>query len=29
MDGTGFRADLPVIEEGIVLDYPGLFRRIQ
>ena len=28
LDGTGFRAELPVDEDGIVLDYPGLFRRV-
>jgi uncharacterized protein len=27
-DGSGFRAELPVDEEGIVLDYPDLFRRV-
>jgi uncharacterized protein len=25
---SGFRAELPVDEDGIVLDYPGLFRRV-
>jgi hypothetical protein len=25
---SGFTADLPVDEDGIVLDYPGLFRRV-
>lgn len=25
---TGFTADLPVDEDGLVLDYPGLFRRL-
>lgn len=29
LDGSGFRAELPVDEDGIVLDYPGLFRRVQ
>ena len=29
LDGSGFKAGLPVDEEGIVLDYPGLFTRIQ
>jgi hypothetical protein len=29
LDGTGFRAELPVDEEGIVLDYPQLFRRVR
>jgi uncharacterized protein len=28
LDGSGFTADLPVDEDGIVLDYPGLFRRV-
>ena len=28
LDGSGFQVDLPVDEDGIVLDYPGLFRRI-
>ena len=27
LDGSGFRAELPVDEDGIVLDYPDLFRR--
>ena len=27
LDGRGFRAELCVDEEGIVLDYPDLFRR--
>ena len=27
LDGSGFRAGLPVDEDGIVIDYPGLFRR--
>ena len=26
--GSGFTADLPVDEDGLVLDYPGLFRRL-
>ena len=26
--GSGFSAELPVDEDGIVLDYPGLFRRV-
>ena len=26
--GNGFTADLPVDADGLVLDYPGLFRRI-
>lgn len=29
LDGSGFKAELPVDEDGIVLDYPGLFRRVQ
>ena len=28
LDGSGFTARLPVDEDGIVLDYPGLFRRV-
>jgi hypothetical protein len=28
LDGSGFRAELPLDKEGIVLDYPGLFRRV-
>ncbi|EJL77557.1 hypothetical protein PMI15_04646 [Polaromonas sp. CF318] len=28
LDGSGFKAELPVDESGIVLDYPGLFRRL-
>lgn len=28
LDGSGFRVELPVDAEGIVLDYPGLFRRV-
>ncbi len=28
LDGSGFRAELPVDEDGIVLDYPDLFVRI-
>nr|PZN19679.1 MAG: hypothetical protein DIU80_21220 [Chloroflexota bacterium] len=28
LSGSGFQADLSVDEDGIVLDYPGLFRRI-
>lgn len=28
-DGSDFRAELPVDEDGIVLDYPELFRRVQ
>jgi hypothetical protein len=29
LDGSGFQAELPVDEDGIVLDYPGLFRRVR
>lgn len=29
LDERGFQAELPVDEDGIVLDYPGLFRRVQ
>jgi uncharacterized protein len=29
LDGTGFKAELPVDEDGIVLDYPDLFRRVR
>ena len=28
LDGSGFKAELTVDEDGIVLDYPPLFRRI-
>jgi hypothetical protein len=28
LDGSGFQAELAVDEDGIVLDYPGLFRRV-
>lgn len=28
LDGSGYSAELPVDEDGIVLDYPGLFRRV-
>jgi hypothetical protein len=28
LDGSGFTAQLPVDEDGIVLDYPDLFRRV-
>ena len=28
LDSGGFSAELPVDEDGIVLDYPGLFRRV-
>jgi uncharacterized protein len=27
LDGSGFRAELPVDEQGLVLDYPDFFRR--
>lgn len=29
LDGSGFKAELPVDEEGIVEDYPDLFRRVK
>jgi hypothetical protein len=29
LDGSGFKAELPVDEDGIVLDYPGLFQRVK
>ena len=25
---TGFKAELPLDADGLVLDYPGLFRRL-
>ena len=28
MDGTGFKATLPVDQDGFVTDYPKLFRRV-
>jgi hypothetical protein len=28
LDGSDFRAELPVDEDGVVLDYPDLFRRV-
>lgn len=28
LDGSGFMADLPVDQQGLVLDYPGLFKRL-
>ena len=28
LDGSGFSAELAVDEDGVVLDYPGLFRRV-
>ena len=29
LDGSGFRAELAVDEDGVVLDYPGFFRRVR
>lgn len=29
LDGSGFSAELPVDKDGIVLDYPNLFRRVK
>ena len=29
LDGSGFKAELPVDDEGIVEDYPDLFRRVK
>ncbi len=29
LDGSGFRTELPVDEEDIVVDYPDLFRRVK
>lgn len=29
LDGSGFKAQLPVDAQGIVLDYPDLFRRVR
>ena len=29
LDGSGFRAELPVDEDGLVIDYPDLFRRVR
>lgn len=29
LDGSGFEAELPVDEDGIVLDYPDLFDRVK
>jgi hypothetical protein len=29
LDGSNFQAELPVDEDGVVLDYPELFRRVQ
>lgn len=28
LDGSGFQAELSVDEDGVVQDYPGLFRRL-
>ena len=28
LGGSGFRVELPVDEDGIVLDYPNRFRRV-
>jgi uncharacterized protein len=28
LDGSGFTAELPVDADGVVLDYPNLFRRV-
>ncbi|HTM02389.1 MAG TPA: putative glycolipid-binding domain-containing protein [Vicinamibacterales bacterium] len=28
LDGSGFKAELPVDEDGIVVDYPQLFHRV-
>lgn len=28
LDGTGFEAELAVDDDGVVLDYPGFFRRV-
>lgn len=29
LDGSGFKAELPVDEAGLVIDYPELFRRVR
>ncbi|MEC4717629.1 putative glycolipid-binding domain-containing protein [Noviherbaspirillum sp. CPCC 100848] len=29
LDGSSFQAELPVDEDSIVLDYPGLFQRVK
>ncbi|MCM5680045.1 putative glycolipid-binding domain-containing protein [Schlegelella sp. S2-27] len=29
LDGSGFRAELPVDDDGIVIDYPELFQRVR
>jgi hypothetical protein len=28
LDGSGFEAELTMDEDGVVLDYPGLFERV-
>jgi uncharacterized protein len=28
LDGSGFQAELPVDDDGVVIDYPDLFRRV-
>ena len=28
LDGSGFRAELAVDEDGVILDYEGMFRRV-
>jgi uncharacterized protein len=28
LDGSDFKAELPVDEDGIVIDYPELFLRV-
>ena len=29
LDGSGFKAELPVDDDGIVVDYPDLFERVE
>lgn len=29
LDGSGFKAELPVDEDGIVMDYPAFFRKVK
>ena len=29
LDGSGFKAELPVDQDGLVTDYPGLFLRVR
>jgi hypothetical protein len=29
LDGSNFKAELPVDDDGIVIDYPELFLRVQ